>query len=86
MKLCEHLEPVLTNELARGNAVKEIHENAWTNAALVVDLEKEIDINQANVLVKNIDFISYFETNDYHYEMQKGYFCEHCKHALGGPK
>lgn len=86
MNLCEHLEPVLINELARGNVVREIHENAWTNAVLVVDLTKPIDVNQASLLVNNLKFISFFETNDYHFELQKGYFCELCQHALTGPK
>ncbi|MEG6585190.1 hypothetical protein [Dendrosporobacter sp. 1207_IL3150] len=86
VKLCEHLAPVLVHELARGNVVKEIHENAFTNAVVVIDLEKTMDVNQANILVKKLNFVSYFETSDYHFELQRGYFCEHCKHALAGPK
>ena len=81
VKICKHLEPIFVNELSRGNVVREIHENAWTDAVLVVDLKKAIDVNQANSLI-NEKIISYFETNDYHFELQKGYFCKECKHGI----
>lgn len=86
MELCEHLKPILVNELARGNAVREVHENAWTNTILDVELERAIEIDQANSLISNIKSVRYFENNDNHYELQKGYFCEMCKHSLAGPK
>lgn len=86
MKLCQHLEQILTSELVRGNKIRNIDENAWTNAIIVVNLEKQIDVNSSDQIEKKYKFVSYFEVNDNHYELQNGYFCEQCKHSIVGPK
>jgi len=84
MKLCEHLEPILANETDYGNSIGDIIENAWTNAKLVVILKNAINVNQTNTIVSS-PFVKYFEITDNHYELQKGYFCEQCKHAIASP-
>ena len=86
MKLCKHLEPILNNELNNGNSIKEINEDAWTNAVLVVNLKNVINTSFVNEEIQKNDSIQCFEINDNHYETQNVYYCIACKHAIAGPK
>jgi hypothetical protein len=86
MQICTHLEPILSNELNCGNSIKEINENAWTNALLVINMNNPINQFFANEEIKKYDGVMSFENTDNHYELQSGYFCKTCKHAITGPK
>lgn len=86
MRICEHLESILTNELNNGNSIKDINENAWSNALLVINLSNKIDKGLADQEALKQSSIQYFEISDNHYELQYGYYCKTCKHAITSPK
>ncbi|MDD3172675.1 MAG: hypothetical protein PHF63_03300 [Herbinix sp.] len=86
MKLCEHLETPLLVEVSGGNSIKEVSDNAWSNAKLVVILENKIEKLRANAEVEKYDFVQFFEINDNHYDPQSGYYCNKCKQAVTSPQ
>lgn len=85
MEACEHIRKILIHEEARGNKIKECSEG-WSKANLVIDMEKSLDVDYANSLVISGEKLRYWENNDSHYTLQKGFFCDACKHSIAGPK
>lgn len=85
MEACEHIKNILMHEEERGNKIKEKSEG-WSKANLVIDMEKSIDVDYANSLIQQGAKLRYWENNDTHYVLQKGYFCNECKQSIAGPK
>lgn len=73
------------HEEARGNKIKEMSEG-WSKANLVIDMEESLDIDYANSLIALGEKLRYWENNDTHYTLQKGYYCDECKQSIAGPK
>ena len=85
MNICEHLRGILDYEVSQGNAVREVNENAWTNAELVVNMNKPLSTDCISSNIEPDDCIIFWENNDTHYLKQNGYYCKRCKHAIAGP-
>lgn len=85
MEACEHIKMILTHEEKRGNKIKEQSEG-WSKANLVIDMEASLDVDYANSLIVSGVKLRYWENDDSHYPLQKGFFCDECKQAIAGPK
>jgi hypothetical protein len=85
MKLCEHLKPILDSEVTRGNTIREVEEDAWTNAIFVVNMKEKLDLEKDQSLVNSYLFVKSHENTDPHFELQRGFYCSKCKHSIAGP-
>lgn len=83
--ICNHLKPVLDRELSSGNRI-ESEETGWSTAVLVVNLEKQADVQLYSEDLKDNINLEYWENNDQHYRIQGGFFCKQCRHSLAWPK
>jgi hypothetical protein len=77
--ICEHLQPILSYEMANGNELLE-SSNKWSEANLLINLEKPISVKKVKRVVKKL----IIENDDY-YPVQKGFFCKKCKQVIAGP-
>lgn len=85
MDACKHIQTILDHEEKRGNTIKEKSEG-WSNANLVIDMNKSIDINFGKSLIDAGMKLRFWENNDSHYALQKGFTCDECKQSIAGPK
>ncbi|OEF99572.1 hypothetical protein BHF71_08475 [Vulcanibacillus modesticaldus] len=84
MWICNHLKPIIDHELSKGNKIQEISKG-WSNAVLVIDLEKRMDVQYERSDMNLSEYVKYWENKDSHYPLQKGFYCEKCKHSIAGP-
>lgn len=82
MKICNHLEAILNNEVNKGNTITRIDENKWTTAALIINLQNTIDIKEIEAIFTLPSCVEYLENKDTHYDFRKTLFCHECKHGI----
>ncbi len=85
MEACEHIKKILIHEEKRGNNIKE-KSAGWSKADMAIDMEKSLDVDYANSQILSGIKLRYWENNDSHYSLQKGFYCDECKQSIAGPK
>ena len=85
MDVCRHIQTILDHEEKNGNTIKEKSEG-WSKANLVIDMDRSLDIDFGNALIDSGMPLQYWENNDPHYSLQKGFFCKKSRQSIAGPK
>ena len=84
VKICPHLKPILEHEIMLGNKVAEVCKT-WSVTEIAVSMKKKLDIQFAkNVIVSGIP-LRIWENHDNHYALERGVYCDVCKHSIAGP-
>ncbi len=83
-KICEHLRPLLEALASKGMSI-ERPEAGWTNAELVVVLNKELQPNIAEAEAKARGVV-FWRNDDAHYSIEFGFFCNEHKHSVSWPQ
>jgi hypothetical protein len=83
--LSETLWPIFDYEVSRGNQIVRIDKPAGSSCPLAVIFSMSLDI-QGYIAAHGLpNGVNTWENRDSHYPLEKGYFCEHTRHALAGP-
>lgn len=86
MDICKHLSDILKTEIERGNSIVRIDKEKWTNAVLVINLEKEIDVKYIKTHINIPESVIIWENTDTHYPLDIRFFCSKCKHSIASPR
>jgi hypothetical protein len=81
---CEHLRPLLAALMARGAGIERA-DDGWSAANLVITLTKGLN-PAATQAVARARGLSFRESNDPHYLVAHGWFCESCRQGLEWPQ
>lgn len=84
MELCEHLQPVLRDLLAQGNAVRQ-SVTGWSEVDLAVDLRDWVNLAGLRERVPLAPCVEAWQNTDGHYELQEGLVCRVHRHSLAWP-
>lgn len=84
-ELSESLLPIYKYELSKGNEVLRVEENAWSECPLAVVFKYPLHFEEIARYLKLPEIVEQWENRDTHYELEKGFVCQHTKHSLAGP-
>lgn len=82
--ICSHLEPILEHEILLGNKIAEACET-WSITKLAISMEKKLDIQFAQKIIVSGIPLRIWENHDNHYALERGVYCDACKHSVAGP-
>ncbi len=82
--ICMHLKPILDSLTANGATIERL-ETAWTNAELVVVLNKGLHPNAGEAEAK-VRGLVFWKNDDAHYSIEYGFFCNEHKHSISWPQ
>jgi hypothetical protein len=87
-KVCEHLQPFLSQLLAQNGTSVVAVVTAWTAMKFVINLNKGPSLKElrASSLAKTAStFVEIGENVDQHYPLQVGIVCNQCKEGIAWP-
>lgn len=82
--VCSHLNSILESLISNGAKIEAI-DSGWSEANLVVVLDKGLNPNVAKTIAKEHGLL-FWKNNDPHYSIEYGLFCEKHKHDLSWPQ